>query len=73
MIWSRKLLEYSFQWAKGEVFKGMCVVIAGVLTLACSLLIWKFATTVNAKALLVPVFVLGLLFSSIGGGYAVFQ
>ena len=62
-----KLLEYSFQWAKGESFEGMCIVIAGVLTLVCSLLIWKFGTTVNAKALLVPVFVLGLLFSSIGG------
>jgi drug/metabolite transporter (DMT)-like permease len=62
-----KLVEYSVQWAKGESFEGMCIVIAGVLTLVCSLLIWKFGTTVNAKALLVPAFVLGLLFSTIGG------
>jgi len=61
-----KLVEYSVQWAKGESFEGMCIAIAGVLTLVCSLLIWKFGTTVNAKALLAPTFILGLLFSTMG-------
>ncbi len=36
--------------AKGESFEGMCITIAGILTLICSLLIWKFGTTLNAKA-----------------------
>jgi len=61
-----KLVEYSVQWAKGESFEGMCITIAGILTLICSVLIWKFGTTVNAKALLAPTFILGLLFSTMG-------
>jgi len=61
-----KLVEYSVQWAKGESFEGMCITIAGILTLIFSLLIWKFGTTLNAKALLIPAFVLGLLFSTMG-------
>ena len=61
-----KLVEYSIQWAKGESFEGMCIAIAGILTLICSLLIWKFGSTVNAKSLLIPAFVLGILFSTMG-------
>ena len=60
-----KLVEYSIQWAKGESFEGMCIAIAGILTLICSLLIWKFGSTVNAKSLLIPAFVFGLLFRPI--------
>ncbi len=62
-----KLIEYSAEWAKGEVFEGMCIVITGALTLVCAFFIWKYGTTVNAKALLIPTLVLGLLFSMIGG------
>ena len=61
-----KFIEYSVQWAKGESFEGMCIAIAGVITLVCSLLIWKFGATLNAKALLIPALVLGLLFSLMG-------
>ena len=61
-----QLVEYSVQWAKGESFEGTCITIAGILTLICTLLIWKFGATVNAKALLIPAFTLGLLFSIMG-------
>ena len=61
-----KVVEYSIQWAKGESFEGMCITIAGLLTLICSLLIWKFGTTLNAKSLLIPAFILGILFSTMG-------
>ena len=61
-----KFIEYSIQWAKGESFEGLCVTIAGGLTLICSFLIWKYGTTLNAKALIIPTLVLGLFFSMIG-------
>jgi membrane-bound ClpP family serine protease len=61
-----KFIEYSTQWAKGESFEGLCITIAGLLTLICSLLLWKFGTTVNARSLLIPAFILGLLFSTMG-------
>ena len=62
-----KFIEYSTQWAKGEMFEGLCITIFGVLTLVCTLLIWKYGTTVSAKALVIPSLVIGLLFSSMGG------
>jgi len=61
-----KFIEYSIQWAKGESFEGMCITIAGILMLICSLFIWKLGMTVNAKSLLIPVFVLGLIFIIMG-------
>ena len=61
-----KLIEYTTQWAKGEMFEGLCISILGVLTLVSTLLIWKYGTTVNAKALITPSLVLGLLFTAMG-------
>lgn len=61
-----KLIEYTTQWAKGEMFEGMCIAVLGVLTLTCTLIIWKYGTTINAKALVIPSLVLGLLFSAMG-------
>ena len=61
-----KLIEYSTQWAKGEMFEGLCIAIFGILTLLCTLIIWKYGTTINAKALVIPSLVLGLLFSAMG-------
>jgi NhaP-type Na+/H+ and K+/H+ antiporter len=61
-----KLIEYTTQWAKGEIFEGMCIAVLGVLTLVCTVLIWKYGTTINAKALVTPSLVIGLLFSAMG-------
>jgi len=61
-----KLIEYSIAWAKGEQFEGMCIAIGGVAVLLISSLLWKYGTTVNAKALVVPSLILGLLFILMG-------
>jgi len=61
-----KLIEYTTQWAKGEMFEGMCIAVLGILTLICTLIIWKYGTTVNAKALVIPTLVIGLLFTAMG-------
>lgn len=61
-----KLIEYTTQWAKGEIFEGICIAILGVTTLIFTALIWKYGTTVNAKALIIPSLVMGILFSAMG-------
>jgi hypothetical protein len=61
-----KLIKYSIQWAKGEMFEGMCIAVLGILTLICTVLIWKYGTTVNARALVIPTLVIGLLFTAMG-------
>jgi hypothetical protein len=61
-----KLIEYSVQWAKGEMFEGMCIAILGVVTLLCTFLVHRYGTTVNARALLLPSFIFALLFMVLG-------
>ena len=61
-----KLIEHSTQWAKGEMFEGMCIAVLGILTLVCTVIIWKYGTTINAKALVIPTLVIGLLFMAMG-------
>ncbi len=62
-----ELIKYTTEWAKGEIFEGICIAVLGVLTLLCTLLIWKYGTTINAKALVIPSLVIGLLFIVMGG------
>jgi hypothetical protein len=61
-----KFVEYSIQWAKGEQFEGMWIAIAGILTLIVTFLLWKIGTSVNAKSLVIPSLVLGVLFTLMG-------
>jgi putative Mn2+ efflux pump MntP len=61
-----KLIAYATQWAEGEIFEGLCITIAGIFGLICTIFIWKYGTTVNAKALLIPTLVLAVLFSLMG-------
>ncbi len=60
------ILEHSIAWAKGEQFEGMCIAIGGVITMVVAFLFWKYGTTPNAKALVVPSLVLGVLFVLMG-------
>lgn len=61
------VIEYSIAWAKGEQFEGMCIAIAGVLSLFLAGLSWKYGTTINAKSLVLPTLVFGCLFILMGG------
>ena len=61
-----KFIEYSTQWAKGEIFEGLCVTLFGVLIIVCTAILYKFGTTINAKALMIPTLIIGLLFGMLG-------
>jgi hypothetical protein len=60
------IIEHSIAWAKGEQFEGMCIAIAGVLSLLLAGLLWKYGTTINAKSLIIPTMVFGVLFALMG-------
>jgi hypothetical protein len=60
------ILEYSIAWAKGEQFEGLCIAIGGVITLLVTFLFWKYGSTLNAKSLVLPGLVLGVLFVLMG-------
>ena len=60
------IIEHSIAWAKGEQFEGMCIAIAGVLSLFLAGILWKYGTTVNAKSMVIPTMVFGILFALMG-------
>ena len=55
--------QHTQNWLKGELFEGTIVLISGVLLIIISLLFWKYGSTPNAKSLIIPFLVVGLLFS----------
>lgn len=55
--------QYTQNWLKGELFEGTIILISGIILIIIALLFWKFGSTPNAKSLVIPIFVVGLLFS----------
>jgi len=58
-----KLFEHTQNWLEGELFEGTIVLVSGIILLIISLGLWKFGSTPNAKALIIPIMVVGLLFT----------
>ena len=55
--------QHTQNWYNGELFEGKMILFFGVIITIISLLIWKYSTTPNAKALIIPLLLVGLLFS----------
>jgi len=58
-----KFYNHTQNWLKGELFEGTIILITGIILIIISLLFWKFGSTPNAKALIIPLMVVGLLFT----------
>lgn len=63
-----ELIQHTTNWIKGELFEAKLIVAFGLLTIIAGFLFWKIGTTPNAKALLIPLIVVGAVYTSIGGG-----
>lgn len=55
--------QHTQDWLKGELFEGTIILFSGIVLINISLLFWKYGTTPNAKYLVIPILVVGLLFS----------
>lgn len=62
------LIDYTTNWIKGELFEAKLIVAFGIITIIAAYLFGKIGTTPNAKALLIPLVVVGVTYSIIGGG-----
>jgi membrane-bound ClpP family serine protease len=60
------LFEHTTHWVKGEIFEGSTIIVSGVLTFIVGFLLWQFGTTPNSKTLIIPTFVVGVLFVAMG-------
>lgn len=54
-------------WFKGEIFEGAMIILWGVLLIALALFFWKFNHYETARALILPIMVVGLFWSIAGG------
>lgn len=54
--------EHTQNWFNGELFEGKLVLFSGIIITLISLLIWKYGTTPNAKSLIIPLMIVGILF-----------
>jgi O-antigen/teichoic acid export membrane protein len=51
-------------WIAGEIFEAKIFGSFGLLTIMCSLMLFMFGNTPNAKALPIPLFIVGIFFLS---------
>lgn len=55
-------LAASIQWVKGEIFEAYIFGSFGILLNVCAIIFWRFGSTPNAKAVVIPLIVVGLFF-----------
>lgn len=61
-----EFIQHTFNWIKGEIFEGILIAVFGLITVVIALLFWKFGTTPNAKAIIIPLLVVGLFSTATG-------
>ena len=61
-----EFINYTLNWTKGEIFEATIIAVFGILTLILGIAFWKLGETLNAKALLIPLIVVGLIFTGSG-------
>lgn len=66
-----EFINYTTHWIKGELFEASFITVFGIATLFAGLLFWTVGATPNAKALLLPLSMTGVIYAGIGGGMLV--
>ena len=59
-------VNHSIAWTKGEIFEATIVSIFGILIMFSATLFYKFGSTPNAKALFLPLLIVGIVFAVAG-------
>jgi len=57
---------YTSSWIKGELFESKIIFAFGIATIILGFLFSKIGTTPNAKALFIPLLLIGIIYGSIG-------
>ncbi|MFK7926143.1 MAG: hypothetical protein AB8H47_29615 [Bacteroidia bacterium] len=63
-----EFIDHSLNWCKGEIFEAKFITLFSALILLSTLLFWRIGTTPGAKAMIIPLLVVGLLVGSLGIG-----
>lgn len=54
-----EFIQHTINWAKGEIFEATIMGVIGALIVLCSILFWKYGNTPSAKAMTIPLLVVG--------------
>lgn len=68
-----EFINHTITWSKGEIFEGVIIAVFGILTIVLGVIFWKFGGTPNAKALLIPLIMVGLIFTGSGISMIIFN
>ena len=63
-----ELIDYTNKWVTGEIMEDYAMVAGGVICLLLALVAWRFGTSESARAIILPLTVVAVIF--IGGGAA---
>ena len=63
-----ELIDYTNKWVSGEIMEDFAMVAGGVICLLLALVAWRFGTSESARAIILPLTVVAVIF--IGGGAA---
>lgn len=63
-----ELIQYTHDWIKGELFESKLITLVSITLIVIALLFYFFGNTPNAKAMLFPLIIVGIIFTSVGVG-----
>ena len=63
-----ELIDYTNKWVSGEIMEDLAMVAGGVICLLLALAAWRWGTSESARAIILPLTVVAVIF--IGGGAA---
>lgn len=63
-----EFIEHSIDWCRGEIFEGAVCALYGLGIIIVSLIFWKLGVSPFARALFVPLLVVGLFYGLVGVG-----
>ncbi len=63
-----ELIDYTNKWVSGEILEDLAMVAGGVICLLLALAAWRWGTSESARAIILPLTVVAVIF--IGGGAA---
>lgn len=61
------LFSSTSAWIKGEIFEGILIFVFGISAIFIGSMFWKFGTTPNARAVVIPLIVIGAVYGVLGG------
>ena len=60
------LIQHTLQWTKGEILEATIFGVFGLTVIICGILFWTLGNTPNAKAMVIPLLVVGLFYTIAG-------